>query len=100
MIKPVVCSMSSAELIEHTTGLIIDPYFSSTKLAWLLDQVDADRARAENGELCFGTIDSFLVWRLTQGSKHVTDATNASRTQLFDIGRYRTIGCGWRWWRR
>jgi glycerol kinase len=76
-----------AELIEHTTGLIIDPYFSSTKLAWLLDQVDADRARAENGELCFGTIDSFLVWRLTQGSKHVTDATNASRTQLFDIGQ-------------
>ena len=74
-----------AELIEHTTGLIIDPYFSSTKLAWLLDQVDSDRNRAQNGELCFGTIDSFLVWRLTQGAKHVTDATNASRTQLFDI---------------
>ena len=76
-----------AELIEHTTGLIIDPYFSSTKLAWLLDQVDTDRTRAQSGELCFGTIDSFLVWRLTQGAKHVTDATNASRTQLFDIGQ-------------
>ena len=76
-----------AELIEHTTGLIIDPYFSSTKLAWLLDQVDTDRTRAQSGEVCFGTIDSFLVWRLTQGAKHVTDATNASRTQLFDIGQ-------------
>ena len=76
-----------AGLVAHTTGLIIDPYFSSTKLAWLLDQVDTDRGRAQRGELCFGTIDSFLVWRLTQGAKHVTDATNASRTQLFDIGQ-------------
>ena len=74
-----------AELIQHTTGLIIDPYFSSTKLAWLLDQTDADRNRARRGELCFGTVDSFLVWHLTKGTHHVTDATNASRTQLFDL---------------
>lgn len=76
-----------AELIQHTTGLIIDPYFSSTKLAWLLDQTDADRNRARRGELCFGTVDSFLVWHLTKGTHHVTDATNASRTQLFDIAQ-------------
>ena len=76
-----------AELIQHTTGLIIDPYFSSTKLAWLLDQTDADRNRARRGELCFGTVDSFLVWHLTNGARHVTDATNASRTQLFDIAQ-------------
>lgn len=74
-----------SELIEHTTGLIIDPYFSSTKLAWLLDHADPQRQRALAGELCFGTVDSFLVWRLTKGARHVTDATNASRTQLFDI---------------
>lgn len=74
-----------ADLIAQTTGLIIDPYFSSTKVAWLLDQADAKRERANSGALCFGTIDSFLVWRLTKGVRHVTDATNASRTQLFDI---------------
>ncbi|MEL0048113.1 MAG: glycerol kinase GlpK [Gammaproteobacteria bacterium] len=74
-----------SDLIEHTTGLIIDPYFSSTKLEWLLDRVDAERGRAARGDLCFGTVDSFLVWRLTKGARHVTDATNASRTQLFDI---------------
>ena len=71
-----------SELIEHTTGLIIDPYFSSTKVEWLLDRVDSERSRAAKGELCFGTVDSFLVWRLTKGARHVTDATNASRTQL------------------
>lgn len=76
-----------SDLITATTGLIIDPYFSSTKLAWLLNQVDAERQRASSGELCFGTIDSYLIWRLTQGARHVTDATNASRTQLFDIAR-------------
>jgi glycerol kinase len=74
-----------SELIEHATGLIIDPYFSSTKVEWLLDRVDSERSRAAKGELCFGTVDSFLVWRLTKGARHVTDATNASRTQLFDI---------------
>ena len=76
-----------SELIKETTGLIVDPYFSSTKLNWLLDKVDAARERSQAGELCFGTIDSFLVWRLTKGARHVTDATNASRTQLFDIAQ-------------
>ena len=71
--------------IREITGLVIDPYFSSTKLAWLLDTVPNGHARADSGELCFGTVDSFLIWRLTGGARHVTDATNASRTQLFDI---------------
>jgi glycerol kinase len=69
------------------TGLVIDPYFSATKIAWLLDTVPGARQRAERGELAFGTIDSFLLWRLTGGRVHATDATNASRTLLFDIHR-------------
>lgn len=73
------------EALIARTGLVIDPYFSSTKLAWLLHNVDHARQRAGQGELCFGTVDSFLIWRLTSGGAHVTDATNASRTQLFDI---------------
>jgi glycerol kinase len=73
------------DVLAERTGLVIDPYFSSTKLAWLLRNVDAARPRAEQGELCFGTVDTFLIWRLTKGGAHVTDATNASRTQLFDI---------------
>ncbi len=71
--------------INQITGLIIDPYFSSTKLAWLLGNVPGAQAKAQAGELCFGTVDSFLIWKLTVGASHVTDATNASRTQLFDI---------------
>jgi glycerol kinase len=67
------------------TGLLLDPYFSGTKLAWLLDNVDGARARAEAGELLAGTIDTFLIWKLTGGAAHVTDATNASRTLLFNI---------------
>ena len=67
------------------TGLLLDPYFSGTKLAWLLDNVKGARIKAEAGELCFGTIDSFLIWRLTAGKVHATDATNASRTLLFNI---------------
>ena len=67
------------------TGLVLDPYFSGTKVAWILDHVDGARARAEAGELAFGTIDSWLVHRLSGGAAHVTDATNASRTLLFDI---------------
>ncbi len=67
------------------TGLLLDPYFSGTKLAWLLDNVKGARARAEAGELAFGTIDSFLIWRLTGGKVHATDATNASRTLLYNI---------------
>lgn len=73
--------------IRQTTGLVIDPYFSATKIAWALRN-DSDLAvRASNGEICFGTIDSWLVYRLTGGATHVTDATNASRTMLFDIHR-------------
>ena len=73
-----------ASLIQQRTGLVIDPYFSSTKLAWLLNQDDF-KARAHAGELRFGTVDTFLIWRLTGGVVHATDATNASRTQLYDI---------------
>ena len=67
------------------TGLVLDPYFSATKAAWLLDHVDGARKRAAAGELAFGTMDSFLLWRLTEGQVHATDATNASRTQLYNI---------------
>jgi len=67
------------------TGLLLDPYFSGTKIAWLLDKVKGARRRAEKGELAAGTIDSFLIWRLTGGKVHATDATNASRTLLYDI---------------
>ncbi|MCA0869793.1 glycerol kinase GlpK [Seohaeicola saemankumensis] len=72
--------------IAAITGLLPDPYFSGTKLKWILDHVDGARARAARGELLFGTVDSFLIWRLTGGARHVTDATNASRTMLYDIG--------------
>lgn len=73
------------ELIRERTGLLIDPYFSATKLKWLLDEVPGVRERAEVGELAFGTVDTFLLWRLTGGRVHATDATNASRTALFNI---------------
>jgi len=72
--------------ITAKTGLLIDPYFSASKIAWLLEHVPGARARAEAGQLAFGTIDSFLLWRLTGGKVHATDATNAARTGLFDIG--------------
>jgi glycerol kinase len=72
-------------LVMLKTGLLLDPYFSGTKVAWLLDHVKGARARAEKGELCFGTIDSFLIWRLTGGKVHATDATNACRTLLYNI---------------
>ncbi|KFC67262.1 Glycerol kinase [Bosea sp. LC85] len=74
-------------LVSSRTGLRIDPYFSATKIAWLLDNVPGARRRAEAGELAFGTVDCFLLWRLTGGAVHATDATNAARTMLFDIGR-------------
>ena len=74
-------------LVQGKTGLLLDPYFSATKIAWILDQVPGARARAERGELAFGTIDTFLLWRLTGGRVHATDVTNASRTLLFDIHR-------------
>ncbi len=75
----------AAETVGGRSGLLIDPYFSATKVAWILDTVDGARARAERGELAFGTVDSFLLWRLTGGRVHATDVTNASRTNLFNI---------------
>ncbi|MDX1435149.1 MAG: glycerol kinase, partial [Gammaproteobacteria bacterium] len=75
------------DLVAARTGLLLDPYFSATKIAWMLEHVDGARAAAERGELAFGTVDTFLLWRLTGGRVHATDATNASRTLLFDIHR-------------
>ena len=74
-----------AEMIQSKTGLVIDAYFSASKIKWLLDNVEGARTLAENGELCFGTIDTWLVWKLTNGKVHVTDVTNASRTMLYNI---------------
>ncbi|MDP9025598.1 MAG: FGGY family carbohydrate kinase, partial [Candidatus Eremiobacteraeota bacterium] len=86
-----LCEMLRArgagELVTAQTGLLLDPYFSATKIAWLLDNVRGLRARAEAGEIAFGTVDSWLIWNLTGGARHVTDVTNASRTILFDIHR-------------
>ncbi|HWK59542.1 MAG TPA: glycerol kinase GlpK [Parapedobacter sp.] len=73
------------EMIREKTGLLIDAYFSASKINWILDNVDGAREKAENGELAFGTVDSWLVWNLTGGEKHITDATNASRTMLYNI---------------
>lgn len=73
------------DTVVERTGLLIDPYFSATKIAWILDNTDGARARADAGELAFGTIDSWLLWNLTGGQSHLTDATNASRTALFNI---------------
>src|ERR1700723_2766903 len=84
-----VCAKLKAEghepAISAKTGLIIDPYFSGTKVAWILDHVPGARERAERGELMFGTVDCYLLWRLSGGKVHATDATNASRTLLFNI---------------
>ncbi|WP_024517651.1 glycerol kinase GlpK [Bradyrhizobium sp. Tv2a-2] len=84
-----ICAQLKAEgyepLVSQKTGLIIDPYFSGTKVAWILDQVPGLRQRAERGELLFGTVDCYLLWRLTGGKVHATDATNASRSLLFNI---------------
>lgn len=84
-----------AEMIRARTGLLVDPYFSSTKLKWILDNVDGARERAARGELLFGTVDCYLVWKLTGGKVHATDATNAARTMLYDIhkGRWSTTIC-------
>ena len=76
---------SDAAMVAQKTGLVLDPYFSATKIAWILDHHDGLRARGERGELAFGTVDSWLVWNLTDGKVHATDHTNASRTLLFDI---------------
>ncbi|MEM1297143.1 MAG: FGGY family carbohydrate kinase, partial [Verrucomicrobiota bacterium] len=74
-----------ADLIKTKTGLPTDSYFSATKVAWLLDQIEGARERAENGELAFGTIDCWLIWNLTEGECHVTDVSNASRTMLLNL---------------
>jgi glycerol kinase len=81
--------------ISAKTGLVLDPYFSGTKITWILDHVEGARAKAEQGRLIFGTVDSYLLWRLTGGKAHATDATNASRTLLYDIGegRWRASLC-------
>lgn len=71
--------------IKEKTGLILDPYFSASKIAWILENVDGAREKAEKGELCFGTVDSWLIWKLTGGAVHATDYTNASRTMLYNI---------------
>jgi len=84
-----------ADMFADRTGLLVDPYFSATKLKWILDHVDGARAKAQNGELLFGTVDTFLIWKLTGGKTHATDATNAARTMLYDIrkGRWSKTIC-------
>ncbi len=72
-------------MIQKKTGLLIDSYFSATKVKWILDHVEGSRERARNGELLFGTIDTWLVWKLTGGEAHVSDYTNASRTMMYNI---------------
>ncbi len=83
------------KMITARTGLLADPYFSATKLKWILDNVEGARDRATRGELLFGTVDTFLIWKLTGGAAHVTDATNAARTSLYDIhkGRWSQTIC-------
>ncbi len=88
-----ICAELKERLLEERvrakTGLVLDPYFSATKIAWILDRVEGARERAERGELVFGTIDTWLLWHLTGGEVHVTDYTNASRTMLFNINTLR-----------
>ncbi|HKF47874.1 MAG TPA: glycerol kinase GlpK [Terracidiphilus sp.] len=85
----------AGEAVSAKTGLVIDPYFSATKIRWILDNVPGARARAEHGELAFGTVDTWLIWHLTSGARHVTDVTNASRTLLFNVieGRWDSDLC-------
>ena len=86
-----LCQRLKAEghepVVTETTGLLLDPYFSGTKLSWILDQVEGARDRARRGEILFGTVDTWLIWNLTGGQVHATDATNAARTLLYDIHR-------------
>ena len=74
-----------SEVIQQKTGLKLDPYFSATKIKWILDNVEGAREKAENGELLMGTIETWIIWKLTGGRVHITDYTNASRTMLFNI---------------
>src|SRR6476620_9756434 len=75
----------TGKIIKEKTGLVTDSYFSATKVKWILENVAGAKAKAKNGELCFGTIDSWLLWKLTNGKVHATDVSNASRTMMFDI---------------
>ena len=77
--------VGAESLVRERTGLLVDPYFSGTKIAWLLDEIPGARSRAERGELAFGTVDSWLIWQLSENRTHVTDVSNASRTLLFNI---------------
>jgi len=83
-------------MIKKKTGLVLDAYFSATKLKWILDNVEGAREKAEAGKLCFGTVDTWLVWKLTRGKMFITDVSNASRTMLLNIHTlrvgYRIIG--------
>jgi glycerol kinase len=74
-----------ADKVQHKTGLLIDAYFSATKLQWILNHVEGARGMAERGELAFGTVDSWLIWKLSAGAVHATDVSNAARTMLFNI---------------
>ena len=90
--------MSSGELdrvIRRKTGLVIDAYFSATKVQWILQNVKGARARAKAGGLAFGTVDSWLIWNLTGGKVHVTDVSNASRTMLLDIAKCEVAVATW-----
>ena len=80
-----VRATGAQDMVREKTGLVLDPYFSASKIRWLLDHVDGLRVRADRGELAFGTVDSWLIWHLTDGEVHATDATNASRTMLYNI---------------
>jgi glycerol kinase len=88
-------SAGHSDMFANRTGLLIDPYFSATKLKWILDHVEGARERARRGDLLFGTVDTFLIWKLTGGKVHATDATNAARTMLYDIrkGRWSSTIC-------
>ena len=78
-----------AKYVKESTGLLLDAYFSATKIKWILDNVEGAREKAEKGELLFGTVDTWIVWKLTNGKVHVTDYTNASRTMLYNIKELR-----------
>ena len=84
-----------ADMVTDRTGLLLDPYFSATKVKWILDHVDGARAARTGGRLLFGTVDCYLIWKLTGGEVHATDATNAARTMLYDIrkGRWSQTIC-------
>ena len=76
---------SIIQYVKENTGLLLDAYFSATKIKWILDNVEGAREKAEKGELLFGTVDTWIVWKLTNGKVHVTDYTNASRTMLYNL---------------